>query len=575
MIRRVLTLAVALACVSLPAAVHAQEAMDGRVDIPWNRYSTYAEIEEQLKEIAAAYPELVELKSIGTSVEGRPLWVAIVNGKGDHREKPAMWIDGNVHGNEIQAAEAVTYTLWYLTRAYGQNEDLTDLLDRVAFYLMPSANPDGREAWFRGPSTPSTSRQNRRPTDNDLDGQIDEDGPDDLDGDGSITQMWARDPAGQWVRDRFDPRIFRRVPAGERGEWTRLGQEGIDNDGDGRINEDGPFGDDMNRAYPGDWQPSYVQRGAGDYPLRTPETRSIARFILEHPNIAATQSYHNTGGMLLRGPGAPYQASKYSRADRQVYDELGRLGSRMIPYYRYLIVEEDLYTVHGGFVTWAAESLGIVSFTNELWTVGKYFQRDGRRDEDDTWLWRDRLAFGQEFKDYEEVEHPDFGTVLVGGPNKWSSRQTPTFMLEEECHRNFAFTMMHADAMPEVTAETVSVTPMASGLWAVTIELRNHRLIPTRMPVAVRDAIGKPDLVTLSGVEVVASGELSSRFDRTITEVSPREPGRVVLERGIGSRQARLMRFIVRADRGDVLALRYTAEKASDIEHRVAIEEMD
>lgn len=562
-----------IALLMLPfASARAQEHYDGPVEIAWNRYYTFVEVEQQLKAIANAYPELVELRSIGKSIEGRDMWVAIVSGKGDHREKPAMWIDGNVHGNEVQATEAVMYTLWYLTRAYGRNEHLTDLLDRTAFYLMPSANPDAREAWFRDPTTPSTNRHNRRPIDNDLDGAVDEDGPDDLDGDGSITGMWAKDPNGRWVRDRFDPRVFVRVEADQRGEWTYLGQEGLDNDGDGRVNEDGPYGDDMNRAFPGDWQPEYVQRGAGDYPLRTAETQAIARFILDHPNIAALQSYHNTGGMVLRGPGSSYNSPKYARGDREIYDELGQLGSRMIPYYRYLIIHEDLYNVHGGFATWAAESLGIVSFTNELWTVGKYFQRDGQQSEDDQWLWRDRLAFGQVFKDYTEFEHPDYGTVLVGGPNKWSSRSTPTFMLEEECHRNFAFTMLHADSMPELSAETVSVESVAAGLWAVTVEIRNHRLIPTRMPVAARDSIGRPDLLTVSGGRVVAAGELSSRLDRTMRERSAREPSRVVLEDGIGSRNQRIFRFLVQADRGTVLTFRYEAEKASDIEHRVAIE---
>ena len=96
----------------------------------------------------------------------------------------AMYVDGNVHGNEIQAGEVVLYTLWYLTRGYGQIEQITKLVDTHAFYLLPIVNPDGRQYWFDHPNTPHSSRQNRRPQDHDRDGKNWEDGPEDLDGDG-------------------------------------------------------------------------------------------------------------------------------------------------------------------------------------------------------------------------------------------------------------------------------------------------------------------------------------------------------------------------------------------------------
>ena len=85
---------------------------------------------------------------------------------------------------------------------------------------MPIVSPDSRAKWFESPSTPSNRRSNQMPRDNDRDGLIDEDPAEDLDGDGSITQMWKRDPRGGWVRDRFDDRVFTRVPAGETGDWT-------------------------------------------------------------------------------------------------------------------------------------------------------------------------------------------------------------------------------------------------------------------------------------------------------------------------------------------------------------------
>lgn len=561
-----------------PAA--AQEHIPGKVEIAFNRYSTYKELEAHLKAIAAAYPELVELRSIGKSLEGRDLWVAIVNAPktGPHTAKPAMWIDGNVHGNEIQAAEAVLYSVWYLTKAYGRNPDLTKLLDNYSFYFLISQNPDGREHWFEDVQHSSSSRSNRRKVDNDRDGLLDEDGPEDLDGDGSITQMWKEDTGnGRYIRDRNDPRVFTRVADDEKGDWTSLGSEGIDNDGDGQINEDGPGGDDMNRNWPTDWQPEYVQFGAAEFPFSNPEPRAIGRFILDRPNIAAGQSYHNAGGMLLRGPGANYSEGWFPGSDSRVYDEIGAKGEQILPYYRYMVTHRDLYTVHGGFVDWLAAGLGIFTFTNEMWNDAKYFQRDGAGPEDPEkmWLFRDRLQFGQTFTPYKEFDHPRYGKVLIGGLNKWSSRVTPTFMLEEECHRNFAFTMFHADQMPILEFGRTEVAKGPGGLWTVTTEVRNTKLIPTRSAHARNKGIGTSDLMFCETAEgegrgVAASGTMDSWLSLTVDPVRY-EPGRIQMPGGIPGRGGVIFRFFISGKEGDRLTLRYVAEKAKTVEKVVEL----
>lgn len=576
--RATLFFAILVAALGSVLPAQAQEHMPAKVDISFNRYYDYPELEAHYKAIAQAYPDLVELRNIGQTLQGRDMWVAIVNSKktGPHTSKPAMWIDGNVHGNEIQSGEAVLYSLWYLTKAYGVNEDLTELLDTYSFYFLASQNPDGRQHWFDAANSAHSSRQNQRPVDNDRDGLLDEDPADDLDGDGSITGMWIEDPNGRWIRDRNDPRIFKRVAADEKGEWTRLGSEGIDNDGDGRINEDGVGGDDMNRNWPSDWQPTYIQGGAGPYPFSAPEARAVGRFILDHPNIAAVQSYHNSGGMILRGPGASYVEPMYPAEDRRVYDEIGKTGEDILPYYRYMVIYKDLYTVHGGFVTWTAEGLGIFSFTNELWSNSKYFQRDMNRPDDERmWLFRDRLAFGQQFTDYTEYDHPQHGKVLVGGLNKWSSRNTPTFMLEEECHRNFAFTMFHADQMAQVRFDRTEIKNIGDGLWQITTEIKNDNVMPTRSGIQRRNGIGPNDLLLCEPAgdgSVVASGTLRTWRDLQMNEVRD-EPGRIQLAGGIPGRGGTIFRFLVTGKAGDKVTLRFEAQKAKNIQATVTLDE--
>lgn len=574
----------AFVAASAPRAI-AQNDVPSKVSIEFNRYHTHDEIEAALGRLAAAYPDICRVEVIGKSLQGRDMRVLVVSNSknGPDTVKPAMWIDGAVHANEIQAAEAVLYSAWYLTKHYGHTPAITKLVDERAFYLLPMVNPDSRDAWFKGPSTPNNFRSNQRPIDNDRDGLTDEDGPDDLDGDGSITQMWKEDPSGRWERDKTDPRIFRRVPSDKPpGGWTNLGEEGIDNDGDGLINEDGPGGDDMNRNWPAGWLPNYVQYGAGPYPLSHPETRAVADFIERRPNIAAAQSYHNAGGMILRGPGAAFREWAYPDQDVRVYDAMAKVGEKVLPYYKSMVIHKDLYTVHGGFVNWTAETLGIFSFTNEMWTPQKYYQRDGASvGEPDQWLWRDRLAFGQLFTEYKEVTHPKHGKVLIGGMNKWSSRSTPTFLLEEECHRNFAFTMFHADQMPSIFVRRQAVKETSPGSFELTLELANKGLIPTRSEHARRSAIGRPDLLRVEPASgtVLLAGELNS-WDDESPRVIDHQPGRCLVPGGVPGKGAGgggvlTRRFYIEGKPGTLVKVIYEADKARGIEATIELKAQD
>lgn len=574
--KRIIIIAVLVWC-GFAQMGFAQQDVPSKVDIAWNRYYDYDETTELLKKLQAAYPQLLSLESLGKSAQGRDMWCMTLNNKktGVDTEKPAMYIDANIHGNEVQSTEVVMYSIWYLTKMYGENKNITDLVDRCAFYFVPMVNPDSRAHWFREANNPHSQRSGQIPTDNDYDGELDEDGPEDLDGDGHIGSMWRFDPNGRYRRNLKDPRIIERVAQDEKGDLSRAGSEGIDNDGDGNINEDGPGGYDMNRSWPGGWQPNYIQFGAGDYPLSFPETASIAKFVLTKPNIAAVQSYHNSGGMILRGPGADFRQNLYPRPDAQVYEQLGRAGEEMLPFYRYMIIFSDLYVVHGGTVNWTAEGLGITSFTNELWSDEKHLQRGDKRFDDEAEMrWVDRMMFGQTFTDWTEYDHPTLGKVLIGGGTKYSSRNTPTFMLEEECHRNFAFTMFHADEMPVVQFKWIEVKSLGGNVWQITVEVENEKIIPTRMGVAASNKIGLPDLFTLEGggTAVVASGWLSDRFDLTM-DAAEHRPGMLFNERGVSGRDILTTRFIVTGPANGSVTLRYKAEKARDVEQSITLKD--
>ncbi|MCZ6816452.1 MAG: M14 family metallopeptidase [Planctomycetota bacterium] len=549
-----------------------------RVALTFDHLYNYEEISEALHGLANAYPELLRLQSIGNSFEGRDMWLMTINNPktGADTEKPAMYIDGNIHGNEVQAAEVPLYTIWYLCKSYGHVEALTELLDECAFYILPMVNPDGRAHWFDKPNTSSSSRSGTKPTDNDNDGLFDEDGYDDLDGDGEILEMRRRTPNGRWKDSPVDPRLMVRCKPGEEGQYDRLGREGIDNDGDGRINEDGTGGYDMNRNWPADWQPSYIQFGAGDYPFCYPETRCIGEFIKAHPNIAGVQAYHNAGGMILRGPGAKY-VGEYPRGDLAVYNHLGSEGEKMLPFYRYMIIWKDLYTVHGGFVNWTYEHLGIFSFTNELWTGDKMFYRKSKEGffgrQEDMLTYNDFLLFGQIFRPWKPFQHPVYGEIELGGWVKQSSRVPPGFMLPEVCHRNAAFTIFHAGAMPKLEITDATVENKGGDVFEITVEVKNLRILPTVSAIAAREGIGARDVIEITSVEegqieVLAGGTLNDRFLAPLVFVE-HQPHRLWNGRGIPGERTRLFRWLVKGQ-GSV-EVNYSSAKAVDVSQTIEL----
>lgn len=479
---------------------------DPKVAVSWDRYYDHAQIGEIGRRLAAAHPDYVKFSSIGKSYEGKDLWLlTVTNFKvGDADRKPAMYIDGNIHSNEVQGGEFSLYTAWYLAEMAGRVDQIDSLLATRTLYIVPTINPDARDHFLKQPNTASSPRTGLVPRDNDGDGRIDEDGYDDLDGDGHITQMRRRNPNGQWKESPVDPRIMVRVGPGEKGDWDVLGLEGIDNDGDGLVNEDAIGGYDPNRNWPWRWQPQYVQGGADWWPTSLPETRAVMDFVFAHENIAGAQSYHNSGGMLLRGPGVPQD--EYRPQDVAVFDVIGKVGEQVLPGYRYMVVWKDLYTVWGGELDWFYGARGVLTFTNELFTPFLYFYSNNNqeREGDNTQARFDRLLlFGEAFVPWKKFNHPQYGEIEVGGWKKNFGRMEPGFLLQSDAHRNMMFTLFQTRELPEVQVDSIAVRQV-NGVTEVTATILNRRLAPTHTQQDIENRITRPDYVTLEGGNVLA-----------------------------------------------------------------------
>lgn len=589
MVRAIRSAALVLAVVApwlgpVPASSQLPRGSDPEHTLPltWDRWLDHDEITERLELMERTWPEFLTLQSTGESYGGREMWLMTINNPetGPEMDKAAMFIEANVHGNEIQGAEVVLYTIWYLMENYGRIADVTRLVDERVFYMVPSVNPDGRDYFLD--ESGAGARTGHVPVDSDGDGLFDEDGPNDLNGNGVIEQIRKYVPGeGTHRQSSRDPRIMEPVMPWELGDWVLLGFEGIDDDGDGRINEDPVGGYDPNRNYATDWQPNYIQFGSMDYPFQLPEARALNDFMMAHPNIAGFQSFHNSGGMILRGPGAAWQGT-YPDEDIRVYDEIGEWGERMLPYYEYLVIWRGLYTVHGGSVDWTNDGLGIVSFSNELWNGGQYFNspllQDQQGDPDSPisgpqgqYFFDDFLEMGDQFVEWAPFEHPEYGEVEMGGWRKLSGRVNPRFMSMELFHRNMAFTLYHADQMPLMTMGDTSVERIDDDVFRVRVDIRNDRLIPTITVRARENHVVRPDLLTVEGdVEIIAAGWVAEPYrPGPISMIEQEELDRIMIRSGAPGRTTRTIEYVVRGS--GQMTVRYSALKGGTAETTVEL----
>jgi len=261
-------------------------------------YHDYAGLSSALKQLAQQHSEVIQLTSIGKTGKGRDIWMLQVSGtKGpDPLSKQALLIVGNAEGDHVIGSEVALGIAGYLAQNYGQDEEVTQVLDSRTFYIVPRLNPDGAELFFS--TTLNEYAGNLNPRDDDYDWKVDEDGPEDLNGDGLITLMRVNDKAGDWYADDKNPRLMKKKTADTPLDTLyQLYPEGTDNDGDGLYNEDGPGGFDINRNFPHNF--GYRFRGTKVYPASELETRALIDFMTRYVPRLKTQPHRNICGVLL------------------------------------------------------------------------------------------------------------------------------------------------------------------------------------------------------------------------------------------------------------------------------------
>ncbi len=561
-------------------------AIKGKIEVPlrFDRYYTYDEVNEALKVLNTAYPDFTKLEVIGKSEEGRDIYALTINNPktGEALSKPGVYLDGNIHGNEIQAGEVCLYYANMLLTKYGENEKITKAVDRNAHYIVPVVNVDGRFHFFEDAHTPSSSRSIRVPKDDDNDGLFDEDAPDDLDGDGNITQMRIKDPNGEYKLDPEDKRVLVRIKPGEQGEYTLLGYEGIDNDNDGKINEDAEGYLDPNRNFGYRWMPPYVQNGAGNFPFSGVGIKAVAEYIERNTNIIIGFSFHNSGGMWLRVPSE--KSIQIPAADIASYDVVGKNALKITPGYVYQPAY-DLYPTYGDSDGQLFFNYGIFSFVGELFqreqetyreNVNKPeteeeeeggFRRGGSPKKSREQLkFNDHVVQGEMYVEWKKYDHPVYGEIEIGGWVKMSSRLPQLFMLQEMVHRNASVVFLAAENTPEISMEVFDVKEIGKNLHQVRVRLKNKNGLPSMAANSVSKKLYTPDMLTVSGGKVVAGGKIT---DLRLNKVNYKEKKPEIQFLSVQSYGVEEFQFLIEG-KGEI-TVNYESRKANNVKTTVKL----
>ena len=107
-------------------------------------YHTYAEMLDDMSQLAAAYPELARLDTLGTSIEGRLIVAMKISDNVDIDEgEPEVLIMGCHHSRELMSVEVPLKLAHYLLENYGASPEVTELVDDRETWIAPMINPDG------------------------------------------------------------------------------------------------------------------------------------------------------------------------------------------------------------------------------------------------------------------------------------------------------------------------------------------------------------------------------------------------------------------------------------------------
>ncbi len=253
-------------------------------------YKSPADINKYIKSLIQDHRSNVKIHSLAKTPGGTDLLMIEIGTEVLSAEKvnPAVLVVGNLDGTRPIASEAAISLVTEILKSKESYAGRT-------WYVLPMGNPDAYQNYFS--DMVFQDSRNNLPFNDDMDDRVDEDGFNDLDGNGSITKMRVVAPDGEWIPVAGNSMLMRRAEykEGEKGIY-KLYSEGTDDDGDGQYNEDGRGGVNVNANFPHLFE--FFKPASGLYAGSTPESYAIMEFAFKHPEIAMTFSFGSTNFLL-------------------------------------------------------------------------------------------------------------------------------------------------------------------------------------------------------------------------------------------------------------------------------------
>ncbi|MCP4259988.1 MAG: hypothetical protein GY774_21110 [Planctomycetes bacterium] len=481
-------------------------------------YYDYKSLRKHLVSLTKRDSNLMRVDSIAQSIGKRKIWVVEV-GKGAEESRiihPAILVVAGIEGNDLIGSSIAVSWLEQLIKQFRTDDKISELLKTTTIYIIPRLNPDASEHFFIEPKL--ETHLSNKPVDDDHDGLLDEDGPEDLNGDGLITCMRIEDKEGDYILDPTDKRLLMEADhlKGEIGTWRYL-SEGVDNDHDEAWNEDGPGGVNFNRNFPYNYE--FFAPDAGVHQVSEDQTRALAEFITEHPNIGIIITYGAADNLLKTPDGAPAPGRRKPMTtiddkDLGYYRVMGELYREAIG------LSEELETMSfpGTFSDWMYFHRGRLSLASRPWSPAvalelsksaeeeKVEERkdeeekaeenkergkrpDSKKDKDkrneterSELKWFDEHA-PKAFIQWQAIEHPDFPgrKVQVGGYTPFSLTNPPANMVEEVVSSHTDFLMMVIKRLPRIGIRQIESKHLGQGTYDIEIQVENTGFLPTSL----------------------------------------------------------------------------------------------
>lgn len=455
-------------------------------------YSNYQQQSNRIQALSKQYPQLVTIKSIARTAGNKDAWMITI-GNGNTGSKPAIAIIGGVEGNHLLGTELAIGFAEDLLKG-STTDSIKTLLNKTTFYVFPNMSPDATEQYF---DKLKYERQgNAVNTDDDRDGKDNEDGYDDLDGNGKITWIRVESPLGDYKPHPDDPRVLIKADAakGEKGKYL-LYTEGADNDKDGQYNEDGEGGVWFNKNFTYK-HPSFTQ-GAGEFSVSEKETRALADQLFDLFNVYAVISFSSNNN--LSTPVA-YNATTANQRIVAGYLEADAKANTLVSelYNKITGMKDAPKTTPAGgdFLSWGYYHYARYSFGTPGWFVPKAKADTAKKEKalsvDDpaaNYLrWAAQQGITHTFTEWKAIQHPDFTgrKVEAGGLDPFVLINPPYKLVPDIVKKHTDFVIKLAAYQPELDILNVKTEKVSNGLTRITLDVANKGILASHTKLGER-----------------------------------------------------------------------------------------